>query len=139
MRLRNHAGAAPDERSGRRGDGGRLWTRNAVHGGLIYAGLSRQGHDVAHAGVPCAIHGGSFVDDAAELAAAGGSGRRSTAQDPAGAVAYVPQPCLPLGAVVQARVERALQPLHGAGGRRGRRRVPWRDAAGRRAAVAVIR
>ena len=109
-----------------------------VHGGLIYAGLSRQGHDVAHAGVPCAIHGGSFVDDAAELAAAERLWAPVDRARPAGAVAYVPQPCLLLAQWSKLAWN---VPFNGctvlaAGADVG---VLWRDAAGRRAAVAVIR
>ena len=66
-----------------------------VHGGLVYGGLSRRGFDVNHAGVPCAIHGGSFVDDEAELAAAERLWTPVDREKPKGAVAYVPQPCLP--------------------------------------------
>jgi len=65
-----------------------------VHGGLVYGGLSREGFDVSHAGVPCAIHGGSFVDDPTELEAARRLWAPVSGAAPAGAVVYVPQPCL---------------------------------------------
>ena len=107
-----------------------------VHGGLVYGGLSRNGHDVAHAGVPCAIHGGSFVDDADELAAAERLWAPVDREKPKGAVAYVPQPCLLLAQWSKLAWN---APFNGctvlaAGADVG---ALWRDAAGREAAVAV--
>ena len=104
-----------------------------VHGGLVYGGLSRKGHDVAHAGVPCAIHGGSFVDDEAELAAAERLWAPVDREKPKGAVAYVPQPCLLLAQWSKLAWN---VPFNGctvlaAGADVG---ALWRDAAGRDAA-----
>ena len=109
-----------------------------VHGGLVYGGLSRRGFDVNHAGVPCAIHGGSFVDDEAELAAAERLWTPVDREKPKGAVAYVPQPCLLLAQWSKLAWN---VPFNGctvlaAGADVG---ALWRDAAGREAAVAVMR
>ena len=109
-----------------------------VHGGLVYGGLSRKGHAVAPAGVPCAIHGGSFVDDEAELAAAERLWTPVDREKPKGAVAYVPQPCLLLAQWSKLAWN---APFNGctvlaAGADVG---ALWRDAAGRDAAVAVMR
>ena len=109
-----------------------------VHGGLVYGGLSRRGFDVDHAGVPCAIHGGSFVDDGEELAAAERLWTPVHGEKPKGAVAYVPQPCLLLAQWSKLAWN---VPFNGctvlaAGADVG---ALWRDAAGREAAVAVMR
>ncbi|KAJ1445678.1 ketopantoate reductase PanE/ApbA-domain-containing protein [Pelagophyceae sp. CCMP2097] len=66
-----------------------------VHGGLVYGGLTRLDTGVArHAGVPAEIHGGSFIDDPAELAAAAALWQPVGGGAAPGAVAFKAQPCL---------------------------------------------